>query len=87
MAEDRAPAADLAQGRAMADRSAQAAQVVGPVRAEAAGRASVADLVLDHALAQVAFLELASPEWAFLEGLAEVVASGGQDEVWSGRCS
>ena len=71
----------------MADRSAQAARVVGPVRAEAAGRASVADLALDHALAQVAFLELASPERAFLEGLAEVVASGGQDEVSSGRCS
>jgi hypothetical protein len=87
VAKDRAPAADLAQGRAMADRSAQAAQVVGRVRAEAAGRASVADLALDHALAQVAFLELASPERAFLEGLAEVAASGGQDEVSSGRCS
>ena len=70
VAEDRAPAADLAQGRATADRSAQTVQVVGRVRAEAAGRATVADLVLDHALAQ-AFLER-----AFLEGLAEVVASG-----------
>jgi len=61
-------------------------QVAGRVRAEAAGRASV-DLALDHALAQVAFLELASPETAFLEGLAGVAASGGQDEVWSDRYS
>ena len=45
------------------------------------------DLALDHALAQVAFLELASPERAFLEGLAGVAASGGQDEVWSDRYS
>ena len=62
-------------------------RVAGRVRAEAVGRASVVDLALDHALAQVAFLELASPERAFLEGLAGVAASGGQDEVWSDRYS
>jgi hypothetical protein len=62
-------------------------RVAGRVRAEAAGRASVVDLARDHALAQVAFLELASPERAFLEGLAGVAASGGQDEVWSDRYS
>jgi hypothetical protein len=44
-------------------------------------------LLHERALAQVAFLELASPDRAFLEGLADVVASGGQDEVSSGRCS
>jgi hypothetical protein len=78
--EDRAPAADLAQGRETADRWAQVAQVAGRARAEVAGRASVAD----WALTQVAVLELASPERAFLEDLAGVAAS---DEVWSDRYS
>jgi len=62
--------ADWAQGRATADRSAQTVQVVGRVRAEVADHASVVHL------AQADFLEL-----AFLEGLAEVAARVGQDEV------
>jgi len=51
-------------------------QVAGRVRAEVADHASVAHQAPDHALAQAAFLEL-----AFLEGLAEVAAPVGQDEV------
>ena len=66
----------------MGDRSAQAAQVADRVRAEVAGRAQVVDWALDHALAQAAVLEL-----VFLEGLAGVAASGGQDEVSSDRYS
>jgi hypothetical protein len=87
VAEDREPAAGLAQGRATADRWAQAAQVAGRARAELAGRASAVDWALDRALARAAFLELASPERAFLEGLAGVAESEGQDEVWSDRYS
>ena len=82
MAEDRASAADLAAGHATGDQSAQAVQVAGRVRAEVAGRAQVVDWALDHALAQAAVLELVFPE-----GLAEVAASGGRDEVWLDRYS
>jgi MoxR-like ATPase len=77
----------LAGDRAPADRWAQAAQVAGRARAEVAARASVTDWALDRALARAALLEMASPERAFLEGLAGVAASGGQDEVWSDRYS
>jgi hypothetical protein len=38
VAKDRAPAADLAQGRATVDRSAQTVQVAGRVRVEVVGR-------------------------------------------------
>jgi hypothetical protein len=80
VAEDRAPAADLAPGHATGDQSAQTVQVAGRVRAEAAGRASVVDWSV-HARAQAAFLELAFPE-----ALAEA-APGGRDEVWLDRYS
>jgi hypothetical protein len=76
-AEDRGPAADLAQDRASADRSARMVQVAGPARAAVAGRASAVHQAPDHTLAPAAaFLEL-----AFLEDLAEVAAPAGQDEA------
>ena len=73
---DRAQVADWAPGHATGDRSAQTVQVAGRVRAEVADHALVVHQAPDHALAQAAFLEL-----AFLEGLAEVAAPVGQDEV------